>query len=181
MTMQVIMELNKKQVEISAQGPCEVFICYENTNTEGSSPEWIRQYELPQLNEFAKITNKFKKTMFAHMCGNINLIIEEIAQCEFQGIIDVTPPPTGDLDIANAVRLMNRNGKLLAGGIECNVFSSYSDDEFKYSVKHLLEEIPQKSAFMLGSGDAVPKGTRIEKLLVAKELLKCHATSFKER
>ena len=49
------------QLHIAAQGPSEVFICYENTNTANSSPTWFEQYELPSLNTYADIVHHYGK------------------------------------------------------------------------------------------------------------------------
>jgi hypothetical protein len=158
-------------LEIAAQGPSEVFICYENTNTANSSMDWFETYELPQLNSYADIVHKHGKKLLVHMCGRINLIIESIAKARFDGIIDVSPPPTGDLILSDAVKMMANYGKVIAGGIDCNAFVFLDLVKFEKKVISLLQQIPDSSNFMLCSGDAVPQGAKIENFEIIGKIL----------
>jgi uroporphyrinogen-III decarboxylase len=160
-----------KLLEVSVQGPAEVFICYENTNITNSSMDWFENYELPLLNTYADIVHQYGKKLLIHMCGRIQLLLEKIVNARFDGIIDVSPPPTGDLDIMQAIPVFSKRKKILAGGIECNTFVQIDLKKFEEKVSDFLNQIPDLSCFMLGSGDAVPKGTTLKHFEVIKRLL----------
>jgi hypothetical protein len=160
-----------KQLEIAAQGPSEVFICYENTNVGNSSPMWFGKYELPSLNTYADIVHQYGKKILIHMCGRINQIIKPIAEANFDGIIDVSPPPTGDIDFVSTIPLFTEKQKILAGGIECNTFLLQDLKNFEERILILLDEISGRSGFMLGSGDAVPKGATLQHFKIIQNLL----------
>ena len=162
------------QLHIAAQGPSEVFICYENTNTANSSPTWFEKYELPLLNTYADIVHHYGKKILIHMCGRINQIIEPIAEAKFDGVIDVSPPPTGDIDFVNTIPLFTGKQKILAGGIECNTFLLQDLKNFEERISILLNEIPDQSGFMLGSGDAVPRGTTLQHFETIQKLLRSY-------
>ena len=130
------------QLDIAAKGPSEVFICYENTNVANSSPTWFEKYELPSLNTYADIVHQYDKKMLIHMCGRINQIIEPIAHAKFDGIIDVSPPPTGDIDFVSTIPLFFEKQKILAGGIECNTFLLQDQKSFEERISVLLDKIP---------------------------------------
>ncbi len=169
-TMNVMQELVKKRALVSSQSKGEVFISYENTNTAGTSAEWILQYEFPQLNEYSRIFHQHNKKHLIHMCGKIDLVAEDIARTEFDGIIDVAPAPTGDADFARITKLMAENNKIVSGGIECNTYCLKDIQQFEKEVKSLIGVVDKRS-FILGSGDAVPQGAKIENMLFVKENL----------
>ena len=159
-------------LHIAAQGPSEVFICYENTNVANSSPTWFEEYELPSLNTYADSVHQYGKKILIHMCGRINQIIKPISEANFDGIIDVSPPPTGDIDFVSTIPLFSGKQKILAGGIECNTFLLQDLKNFEERISILLDEIPDRSSFMLGSGDAVPKGTTLQHFEIIQKLLR---------
>jgi len=159
------------QLHIAAQGPSEVFICYENTNTANSSPTWFEKYELPSLNAYADIVHQYDKKILIHMCGRISQIIEPIASANFDGIVDVSPPPTGDIDFVSTIPLFSEKQKILTGGIECNTFLLQDLRNFEERISALLDGISGQSGFMLGSGDAVPKGTTLQHFEIIQKLL----------
>lgn len=163
-TMEVMMKNKNRYVELSAQSSADVVICYENTNTANSMPDWIRMYAFKQLNEFAAMAHKYDKPLLVHMCGKISLLLEDIAKCDFDGIVEISPPPTGDCDFTEAIRIMEKANKVIAGGIECNQFVMKNPNEFIISVEKFLDSIPDSPYFFLGSGDAVPKGVSVENL-----------------
>ena len=165
--MDAMQALHRRRVEAAAQGPAEVCICYENTNTSSFGVRWIEEYELPWLNEYAEILHAAGKKLLVHMCGHIRLVIEQIAAARFDGIIDVAPPPTGDCDVAAAAAALNEHGKTLGGGISCTTFILQDADRFEREVRELMENVAANPRFMLGSGDAVPKGATGENLLRA--------------
>jgi len=169
-TMQIWQEVNNKAVEIAASSPAEVFICYENTNTGHSSTEWIEQYELPALNDYANIMHAKGKKLLIHMCGKLNMVIDKIAESEFDGIIDVSPAPTGDCNFTEAAGKMAKHSKIIAGGIECNAYASDDNQKFTKDVNLFARQLSPYKNFWLGSGDAVPLGATVENLASAREI-----------
>ncbi|MFP4059489.1 MAG: uroporphyrinogen decarboxylase family protein [Bacteroidales bacterium] len=167
LTMEAMMKVKNRYVELSAQSPADVIICYENTNTANSMPDWIQAYAFPQLDEFAAIAHQYDKPLLVHMCGKINLLLDKIAERKFDGIIEISPPPTGDCDFPKAIQIMEKAGKIMAGGIECNQFTLSDNTAFEESVEKFLDSLPESPYFFLGSGDAVPKGVTAENLMSA--------------
>lgn len=170
--MEAMQELHRRRLEAAAQGPAELYICYENTNTNSFGIRWIEECEIPWLNEYADIMHAAGKKLLVHMCGRIQLVLNPIAAARFDGIIDVAPPPTGDCDIPAAARKLGECGKLLGGGIECTTFVLRDSDRFEREVRELVEAVVAKNRFLLGSGDAVPQGTSGENLRRAGAIAK---------
>ena len=172
LTMEAMMETKKQYLDLSAKSPADVVICYENTNTANSMPDWIKAYGFKFLNEFADIAHKYDTPLLIHMCGKISLLLEEIAECKFDGIIDISPPPTGDIDFAKAIKVMEKAEKMIIGGIECNQFIMKDTEDFTKSVEKFLETLPESPYFFLGSGDAVPQGVSFENMKAATDITK---------
>jgi uroporphyrinogen-III decarboxylase len=170
--MDAMQGLHRQRLEAAALGPAEVYICYENTNTNSFGIRWIEEYELPWLNEYADILHAAGKKLLVHMCGRIRLVIEQIATARFDGIIDVAPPPTGDCDVAAAAHTLSQHGKTLGGGIGCTTFILQDADRFEHEVRKLVNAAAGNPRFMLGSGDAVPQGATEENLRRAGAIAK---------
>ena len=170
-TWKIVQKKRLEEVAVTAGGPADVIICYEGTNTSASSIEWIEKYELPGLNEYAKVIHDNGKKMLVHMCGHINMVMDKIAQCDFDGILDVASPPTGDCNIPDAVKTLEPSGKVISGGIECTAYTKKDPDDLEKEVRGFLEMLPENGSFMLGSGDAVPLGTSVENLLRIRGLV----------
>ena len=87
----------KRLAVVLAEGPARVIVLYENTSSTLLSPNVFRRYCLPYLNEYAEILNSAGKTFLVHMCGKLNAMTRDIETGLFNGIVDIPPPPTGDL------------------------------------------------------------------------------------
>ncbi len=172
LTMEKLQEKKEKHLEVSAQSPADVLVIYENTNTSNSMPDWINEYAFTSLNRFADIAHKYDKPLLIHMCGKINLVLEDIAKCRFDGIIDVAPEPSGDCDFPRAIKLMEESNKIIAGGIECNQYTKSDNEQFRNSVMDFIKTLPQSRYYLLGSGDAVPQGATEDNLVSAYEISK---------
>lgn len=160
-----------RMVDATAKGPAEVVVCYQNTNTANASPEWIEKYEFPHLDEYARICHEHGKKLLIHMCGHVDTLIDRIAGAEFDGIIDISPPPTGNCRIPEAVEKLSARGKVLAGGIDCNLYTSPDTEKLYQKTRALVDSIGNRDRFMLGSGDAVPQGVSPENLDRIKTLV----------
>lgn len=98
--LNIMQERNKEIYCIVARSPAEVVIDHENTYTTLHSPEIYERYCLRQLNEYADTFHKKNKIFLVHRCGKLKSLTDLIDKGKENGTIDVTPSPTGDLDMA---------------------------------------------------------------------------------
>ena len=168
--LDIMHERNKKIYHIIIKSPAEVIIDYENSSTTLFSPKIFESYCLNQINEYADIVHKAGKIFLTHMCGKLDNIMDLISEGKQDGIIDVAPPPTGDLNISKALKVWGRN-KIVIGGIDATAFTQLSTDGIKKYVSELLNQIGPVSNFILGSGDATPYGTPLENLKAVTEVV----------
>jgi len=161
---------NKKIYHIIIKSPVEVIIDYENSSTNLFSPQIFERYCLKQINEYADIVHQEGKIFLTHMCGKLDNIIELLSQGRQDGIIDISPLPTGDLNISKALKVWGKT-KIVMGGIDATAFVQLSVDDIKEYVKDLLRQIGLANNFILGSGDAIPYGTPLENLKAVTEVV----------
>jgi len=166
--MRVMHAKNLEACEIIAASPAEVVILYENTSTSYMSPPMFAQYILEHLNEYADLYHKAGKIVLIHACGKLKDILDELGLGHYDGICDIAPPPTGDLDLAEAKEAWG-NRKVAMGGIDATAFVTLSPEEMKKHVRHILQRISSHRGVILGSGDAVPAGTPLETLRAITE------------
>jgi uroporphyrinogen-III decarboxylase len=128
-----------------------------------------RQYDRRYVNEYADILHASGKLLITHWCGMLSGFAEDFAEARQDGISDVTPPPTGDLDVIEARRTWGRRFVMM-GGIDPTLFAQGTPRQMEVYVTDLLEGMaPDRRGFILGSGDAVPYGTPPDNLRAAAE------------
>jgi uroporphyrinogen-III decarboxylase len=168
--MEIMHAKNMEACKIIAESPAEVVILYENTSTSYMSPPMFAQYILEHLNEYADLYHKVDKIVLIHACGKLKDIAEELGLGRYDGICDIAPPPTGDLDLAKAKSIWGER-KVAMGGIDATTFASLSPGEMKKHVRGILDRISSHRGVILGSGDAVPAGTPLETLRAVTEVV----------
>jgi len=169
--LDIMHERNKKIYHIIIKSPAEVIIDHENSSTTLFSPQIFDRYCLNQINEYANIVHQAGKIFLTHMCGKLDNIMNLLSQGKQDGIIDVSPAPTGDLNIAEALKSWGKT-KVVMGGIDATAFTQLSVDDIKKYVRDLLRQIGPANNFILGSGDATPYGTPLENLKAVTEVVR---------
>jgi uroporphyrinogen-III decarboxylase len=165
---------NLEACQIVAQSPAEVVIIYENTSTSNMSPSMFPQYVLGHLNDYAEIFHRAGKWLFVHMCGKLKAIADVIGSGKYDGIVDIAPSPTGDLDLVEVKEILGER-MIVMGGIDATTFASLQPEAMKEHIWNLLDRRPSTRGVILGSGDAVPLGTPIENLIAITEAVKEYA------
>ena len=79
---------------------------WENLSIETMGPVLFRQHLVPLYRKILAITNGAGKKLQVHYDGKLHVIAGEIGGLEFDGLDSLTPPPEGDLTIAEARRLL---------------------------------------------------------------------------
>jgi uroporphyrinogen-III decarboxylase len=160
----------KRHVQLLAEGPAQVVIQYENTSSTLLSPNIFQRYCLPRLNEYADILMGAGKIFLVHMCGKLQAFVNEIAEADFGGIADIPPPPTGDLTLDDAKKIMPK--KVVIGGIDPTTFLGHNAEPLEQEVAGLIERIKPYRGVLLGSADTAPRGTPPEHFQSIGELVK---------
>jgi uroporphyrinogen-III decarboxylase len=151
-----------KQLEmwrLMTELPADIAFIHDNLSSTTTSRDMYRRYDRRYVNEYADILHAGGKLLLTHWCGKLSGFIEDVAEGRQDGISDVTPPPTGDLDIIGARRAWGGRFVMM-GGIDPTLFVQGTPQEMDAYVTDLVERMgPDRRGFILGSGDAVPYGT----------------------
>jgi len=124
--LDIMHERNKNIYRIIIKSPAEVIIGYENSSTTLFSPQIYKNYCLHQINEYTDIVHKAGKIFLTHMCGKLDNIMDLISEGKQDGITDVAPPPTGDLNIPKALKVWGKNKIVILGACSDNSFFGLS-------------------------------------------------------
>jgi uroporphyrinogen-III decarboxylase len=159
----------KRQLEVIVRSPAKVVIEYENTSSTLLSPKMFRKYVLPFLNEYAEILRAAGKIYLIHMCGRLRAFKEDLAAGLFHGIIDTSPPPTGDFPLDEAAAGLP--GKVVIGGVDPTTFISPDQAFVEAEIAGLLERLKPFRGVMLGSADVAPRGALPENFHLIRRLI----------
>jgi uroporphyrinogen-III decarboxylase len=167
-TMQQCFELmhrnNLETYGILAESEAEIVISYENLSTTLTSPAHYERFDQSHCNDYASVCRRGGKTYLTHMCGRLRGFAGPLCHAHQDGFIDVAPAPTGDVAFGEAKAGWAKD-KVLVGGIDATAFARLSPEEMRVYVRELLVEIEKGAGslhkFILGSGDALPKGTPV--------------------
>ena len=156
-------------VERIAESPAKVVIEYENTSSTLLSPKVFRRYCLPLLNEYADILHSSDKIFLVHMCGKLAAFAGDLASARFNGIADISPHPTGNFTLDEAVAALP--GKIVIGGIDATTFIELDLGQVEAKVAGLIGRIKQYPGVLLGSADTAPRGTPLETFQLIQHLV----------
>jgi len=154
---------------LMAELPTDIAFVNDNLSSTTTSRAMYRRYDRRYVNEYADILHASGKLLLTHWCGKLSGFGEDVAEARQDGISDVTPHPTGDLDIIEARRTWAKRFVVM-GGIDPTLFAQGTPQQMDAYVTDLLERMgPDRRGFILGSGDAVPYGTPPENLHAAAD------------
>lgn len=165
----IMHERNKDQCKVFCEYPTPVVIQYEDTSTTVMNKAMLMDYEIPCINEYAKIYRAAGIKYITHMCGKLNGFKEEIGAADMDGIDSVCPPTTGDLACWDAREAFG--DKIIVGGIEPPSLVRMNVRETLDYVAEIIRKLKNKRGFILSTGDATPHGTPIENLTAISRLL----------
>ncbi len=170
--LQAMGENSSASVEIALQTEAEGFIFWEDSSTTNVSPALLRQYILPEINQWGRAIHGAGKHLIHHACGHIRHLLPDMAAAEIDAIESISPPPTGDIELWEA-RDMLPDQIALIGGIEPTVFLNSSIDQLESYVLQLLQRMGTQR-FVLANSDSCPPGVSREKFEFVSDLVRQH-------
>lgn len=167
--MEVMHEKNLEAYKLIAKSPSTVVIDYENTSTTLTSPEIYEKYSLNQINDYADIMHKSDKIFLTHRCGTLKNLINLLKKGRDDGITDITPYPTGDLNIWDTWEALP--DKIVIGGLDPIFLTQWPASKVKDYVNLILSKIPINERLIIGTADALPKDAKLENLIAVGEAI----------
>ena len=166
----VIQEKDMETVKISVESPAEGFIFWEDSSTTNISPDFFRKYTAPQVDAWGKKIREYDKLLIHHACGHLADLLPIMAQTAIDMVESISPPPTGNIEIADAVKLLPQQIGII-GGIEPTFILNSTMEELEAEAKKLLKGMEGKR-FVLANSDSCPPHVAYEKFLMVSELVR---------
>ena len=119
------------------------------------SPEMYEEFILPFESRLAKAVRDEGKAIYTHTCGAIGDRLELLCRAGISGIECLDPPPLGDVDIAEAVKLLN--GRIfIKGNVDpVNTLLRGDADAVRKDVTNIVEAAREMEGFILSSACSV--------------------------
>jgi hypothetical protein len=92
----------RRSVDITAEGPGRYVAVMENFTAETMGPERFRRYHLPVYEELFPMLQSAGKIVGTHFDGRLASCKEVIAESPIDLLESLTPPPEGDVTLAEA-------------------------------------------------------------------------------
>ena len=162
-------ERDKRQCFALCEYDTPVIFQYEDTSTTVMNRILLEDYEIPCINDYAKIFHDHGKKYITHMCGKLTGFKSEIGAADMDGVDSVCPPTTGDLCPWDARESFGN--KVIIGGIEPPALAGMNVEQTLRYVVEIIQKLTNKTGFILSTGDAVPYGTPIENMIAVTKLI----------
>lgn len=160
-TLNTMQELSMKGAKISADSNAEAFLSWEDTSTTNISPQFYRDYILPEINGWCDILHASDKLYVQHACGLVNDLLIDIAGSKIDALESITPAPLGNVEMER-VRDVFPKHMAVIGGIGGIQFLNQSEDEIEEESRLLLDQM-KNTRYILANSDSCPPGVSIEK------------------
>lgn len=169
-TLASMYRVSREAAEIAANSSSPVFLSWEDTSTTNISPQYYRDYILPEINMWCDILHKKGKKYVQHACGRLKALLPDMASSKIDVLESVSPSPTGDVDLKEVNRIFPEHISIV-GGIEPVSLLNAPKEEVLEKAQELLE-IMKHRGYILANSDSCPPGVSIEKFKALARLVK---------
>jgi uroporphyrinogen decarboxylase len=143
-----------------AAHPDEIMLGGSVSSLSVSSPRNFRTYDLPFIQEAAKICRAAGVFSHLHVCGKSRQVVEMVAEeSEVDVIEPLEEPPGGDVDIAE-VKKRYGHRLCLKGNVNTFDFMLHATPaQVEENAKRLIDECAAGGGFVLSTGDQCGRDT----------------------
>lgn len=160
--------VSKEAAEISAASESPFFLSWEDTSTTNISPQYYRDYILPEINMWCDILHKNGKRYVQHACGQLDALLPDIAGSGIDVLESISPAPTGNVEMKRVQEVLPKRIAIV-GGIEPIQLLNLSVEEVVAKGKDLID-IMQGRGYVLANSDSCPPGVEIQKFKALSDL-----------
>ncbi len=169
-TLQVMQAKNLETIQLAVKSKPEAFLFYEDTSTTNINPSMFKNYIAPEISSWGKILHENDKLLIHHACGHVKDLLNLMADTNIDAIESLSPPPTGNVEIAEAFNVLPSNVGII-GGLEPTFILNCSLAELEARTKELINVAKGKS-FILANSDSCPPGVEYEKFLLVSRIVR---------
>ena len=130
-----------------------VFVSLDNLDSMFYSPAFFRDFCLGFFAQAAEIVHSRSKFLFVHSCGRNRVLMPLVGQAKIDCLEGLTPPPLGDVALAEARQLIGYERFTVNGGMISQLLEMDHDAQTQIHgyTRQLFEEMAEKSHFIFGS------------------------------
>jgi len=166
----VMGEKDNASLEISLNSSADGFIFWEDSSTTNINPDLFSRYTAPQINAWGRRIHADGRFLVHHACGHLRDLLPLMAKTEADIIESISPPPTGNIDLPEAItKLPEAMG--LIGGLEPVFLENCTMEQLDARVEELLTAMKGRR-FVLANSDSCPPGVAREKFLRVSEAVR---------
>lgn len=122
------------------------------------SPKELRKHIFPYYKEFGQICHNHKFYFFFHTDGMLSEVLEDFIAMGVDALHPIDPTCMNIEEVKQKVE-----GRLtLIGNVSNDSLSNGTTEEIRTQVKHLLQFVAPGGGYIMGSGNSIPKWTKIE-------------------
>ena len=135
---------------------------YFNSLSAGWSPRLWQELFAPQLRELTALVHADGGTVNFYDDGKCMAILELLADCGIDVLQTLTPPPVGDVDLAEVKRRIGDRVCLMGYIDLLYVLQRGTPEAVDTAVREAIEIAAPGGGFILGTSDSIRNGTPIE-------------------
>jgi len=132
---------------------------YFTSLSVGWSPAMFRELFLPHLKAQVELVHAYGAGYDYYDDGKVMGILDMIAEAGVDVLETLTPPPVGDLDLAEAKRRIGDRVCLKGYGDLLYVIKMGTPADIEAMVAHAMEVAAPGSGFIFGTSDSIREGT----------------------
>jgi len=160
-----------ERYQIIAESPTEIVNGTDNINCVIVSPKLFERYIVPFYSRQARVLHRSDKILEDHMDGRLRCLKDLIAKMDLDVVEAFTPPPMGDLPLADARAAWK--GKTISLNFPESVFLEGPDAARKQALRILAEAVPGDH-FMITVTEDIPAEHRWAGLSAVTDVLREH-------
>lgn len=162
-----------ERYRIIAGSPVEIVNGTDNISSETVSPKLFEKYVIPFYKKQFQLLSKKGKILEDHMDGKLKCLKDLIAKTDLHVVEAVTPPPMGDLFLAEARAAWN--GKAISTNFPESVFLEGPEAVKKETLK-ILSDVAPGDRFIFTVTEDILAEQRWNGLLGMAEVMEKHAS-----
>lgn len=166
----VMQARDEETVRIAVNSSAEGFLFWEDSSTTNISPGFFEKYTKPEIDRWGQIIHQNGKLLIHHACGHLKDLLPLIGRSNIDAIESISPPPTGNVTLQQAARILPEHIALI-GGLEPVRLESGTVDDVLSDARALLQDLSGRR-FVLANSDSCPPGVQYEKFLAVSDLVR---------
>jgi len=164
--LDAILNKQREMWAIVADSPAEFVWCPDNITGEIISPTMFERYLLPYYNNLAEMMHPKGKRLVAHMDGTMQSLVEAVSKTEIDIIEAFTPPPDGNLSVAEAREAWP--DKVIWINFPSSMHIA-SPEQLQAIARDLLQQSAPGDRFLMGVTENIPSEAWRQSLRVITE------------